>query len=430
MAAADQGGLAAAPAGDDLAAAVAPVFVAAAGPVYVGFSGGLDSTVLLHAAVRAGAHAQLVALHVNHGLHPDAGDWQRHCERIAAGLGIECVSRPVCVERRGSLESAARAARYAVFAEYLAVPGSRVLLAHHRDDQVETVLQRLLQGRGLYGMPAERRLAAGRVLRPLLGHSRAELERYALAAGLTWLEDPANADLAIDRNYVRHRVLPELRRRFPAVDGALLAAMAARRAVDAVLQDDPGAALAGATLPVDELLRRKPEERQALLRLWLAAHGHAIPTGRALRELIAQLGARSDRQPRLTLDRGEIRRFGGRLWLVPREPELAGCYSVSAPGSLRLPHGMLEIRADPAGFACNGSLEVRFRTGGESIQAGGHHRLVKQLLQARGVPPWARSTYPMLFDELGLAALPGLALRDCTGVDPLPRFRADWFPRG
>jgi len=451
----------------DLAAALAGALADASGPVFVGFSGGLDSTVLLHAAALAVAagvanadananpkaeaeanadanagpgweasswawrqHAvSVVAVHVNHALQPGSDAWQDHCARVATALGVGFVARRVRVEPRGSLEAAARSARYAVFADCLAAPGSRLLLAHHRDDQAETILLRLLQGRGLYGMPAARGLAAGMLLRPLLGLSRVELEHYARAYGLDWLEDPSNDDLSIDRNYVRHRVMPGLKARFPAVESALVAANVARAAEDALLLDEFPAPLAQASVPIADLLARNPAQRRTWLRLWLTAHGRAIPPARALDVLLDQLGAAPDRQPRLALDRGQLRRHGGRLWLLEPEPELAARYSFPIPGQLRLPHGVVVVTADPAGFACRGSLEVRFRAGGERIRSGGHQRQVKQLLHARGVPPWLRPAYPLLFDDDGLAAVPGIARRDADTAADLPRYRAEWLSR-
>jgi tRNA(Ile)-lysidine synthase len=403
----------------------------ARGPVFVGFSGGLDSTVLLHAAARVrlmAAGGELVAVHVNHGLQPDADAWQAHCERFAAGLGVGFAAHGVHVERRGSLEAAARAARYGVFTALLATPDARLLLAHHRDDQAETVLLRLLQGRGLYGMPAARALGAGALHRPLLDLGRADLERYARAHGLAWLEDPSNADPALDRNFVRHRVLPALRARFPAVDRALLDAMAARSAEDGLLLADGAPPLGQSSVAVDALLARDPAAQLAWLRLWLARHGRALPTGRALRALLLQLAAPDDRQPVLVLAQGALRRHRGRLWLVDPAPELADRYPLAVPGRLQLPHGLLALTPDPRGFACRGAVEVRFRGGGERIRSGGHHRSVKQLLQASGVPPWERPAYPLVFDEAGCAALPGIAQRDDGQAADMPRVRATWHP--
>lgn len=411
----------------DAEEAVAAALRDVAGPVFVGFSGGLDSTALLHAAsrvARAASEHRIVALHVNHGLQPGADAWEAHCARVAAELGVAFVVRRVAVQRRGSLEAAARRARYAAFADCLATPGSCLLLAHHRDDQAETGLLRLLQGRGLYGMPAERPLGAGRLLRPLLGLGRQALERYARGQGLRWIDDPSNADPVHDRNFVRHQVLPELRERFPAVDEALLQGMASRRARDARLRDSTPDRLTATSVALPWLFGLAPAERLAWLRLWLGAHGRALPSSRALCSLLEQLGAAGDRQPRLALDRGELRRFRGQLWLVDPQPVPVPREVAGLPARVDFAHGELAVDPAPRGFAVRGALSVRFRSGGECIRSGGHLRSVKQLLQEHGVPPWERSAYPLLYDDDGLAAVPGLAERDPAADGP--RYRALW----
>ncbi|HAR30595.1 MAG TPA: tRNA lysidine(34) synthetase TilS, partial [Gammaproteobacteria bacterium] len=193
--------------------------------VYVGFSGGLDSAVLLHLSARVARERELprpVAVHVHHGLQASADAWLHHADGVARRLGVEFLARRVTVASGGSLELAARSARYAVFRELLAVPGACLLLAHHRDDQIETVLMRVLQGRGPYGMPERRRLAAGALLRPLLDVPRSTLMQYAKQHELTWVEDPSNAALDADRNFLRHEIMPRLRARFPQTDQALL----------------------------------------------------------------------------------------------------------------------------------------------------------------------------------------------------------------
>jgi tRNA(Ile)-lysidine synthase len=423
--------------GDGLPGCVARAIAGTSGPVYVGFSGGLDSTVLLHAAVTTIAastdRARLRALHVNHSLHADADAWERHCAGVATSLGIEFVARRVSVAPQGSVEARARAARYAAFAACLDSPDSVLLLAHHRDDQAETVLLRLLQGRGLYGMPAARRLGAGRVVRPLLGEPRSRLLEYARAAELTWIEDPANADPALDRNFVRHRILPELRTRFPKVDAALVRAIAARESDEQQLPAALGLDLAAPALPLERLLASGPQEQRTVLRLWLAVHGRAIPAARALDEFAAQLRAAPDRHPCLELDRGALRRHRGQVWLCAPAPELEPSYSITAPGDLVLPHGRLVMVSAVSGFVCRGAVTVRFRAGGECIRTSIGTRPVKALLQDACVAPWLRASWPLVWDEDGLAAVSGLAER-AAGLGPGdrchdgPRFHARWVP--
>jgi len=411
---------------DAVRAAVAGAMAGAPATLYVGFSGGRDSTVLLH-AVAAARRAGVVAVHVHHGLHPQADHWQAHCETFAAGLGVGFLARRVSVSRGGSFEARARAARYRVFTDLLATPEAWLFLAHHRHDQSETVLLRLLQGRGLYGMPPRRPLAAGVLVRPLLDLAPPRLEVYARDHALSWVEDPGNADERLDRNFLRHRVLPPLRRRWPGVDGALLEAMDGHRLAEQRLTAPFGDLAATGSLAVAALEHRHPAEAVELVRLWLQAHGLPVPRRNALRELLRQAASGAGRRPLLHLAGTAVACHAGRLHLVAPQPDLEPPYGVALPGITRLPHGELEVRADPSGFCASGAVEVRFRQGGERLAAGGHHRTLKQLLQEARVPPWERATLPLLFDAEGLLAVPGVAARD-PGQASGPRWRAAWRP--
>lgn len=402
------------------------------GRVYVAFSGGMDSTVLLHAVVhRADAlgirTGEVVALHVDHGLHADSGAWSRHCARVARGLGVGFAAHRVNATGSGGIEARARAARYQAFESHLTAPGDRLLLAHHRDDQVETGLLRLVQGRGLYGMPERRMLGAGWLLRPLLELSRDLLERYAREAGLDWVDDPSNAADEFDRNFLRHRVLPQLRRRWPDVGDAMLAAMARGREADGRRAADlPG----GGPLPLTALAGGDSAERLARLRVWLAGRGESLPRRDALAEFLRQLDrAGDDRQPSLRLDSGAFLRFH-RNWvhLVAPHPPLAKAYDLALPGTVRLPHGDLAVVRDPAGSAAEGPLQVRFRRGGERLRSGNHHVSVKGLLQRAGMPPWQRHSHPLVFDARGLLAVPGVAVRREPAETTGAGVRVRWLP--
>jgi tRNA(Ile)-lysidine synthase len=392
---------------------VAASLPAVPGRVFVGFSGGLDSSVLLH-AVAACRDDGVVAVHVHHGLHPDADRWQAHCARVCDAWQLPLRVTAVTVPRRGSVEAHARAARYRVFERMLDRPGDLLLLAHHLDDQAETGLLRLLQGRGFYGMPASRAIGAGYLARPLLALSRADLEAYAVTHGLSWVDDPGNAELHFDRNYVRHRLLPQLRQRWPGVVRAIVGALPVRDAVRLA---------AAETLAIADLGGIPREQAITIIREWLSGHGVVTPRRAALVDFLAQIEAPEDRQPRLSLTGAELRRFRGRLHLVRPAPYLTDTYQVVAPGCLRLPHGELHLLPDPNGWHPVGALAVRFRRGGERVRWRGHQRTLKQLLHGSDLPPWRRDTLPLLFDDLGLLAVPGIAHRD-GGVGA--GFRAEW----
>jgi tRNA(Ile)-lysidine synthase len=292
--------------------------------IAIAYSGGRDSSVLLHAAAglqRAGRTGPLRALHVDHGLHPDAPRWRDHCAAHCTRLGVafDTVSvdaRPASGE---SPEAAARTARYTALAGLLR-PGEWLLTAHHRDDQAETLLLQLLRGAGIAGlaaMPARTPFAGGWLARPLLDLGRNDLAAYAARHALEWCEDPGNAAVEHDRNYLRHAVLPRLEERWPAV-AQCLGRSAAHCAEAAGLLDELAAgdlAAAGvlpgtSTLPLTALRALPSARRRLLLRHWLAGLGLPLPGRRVLARVETEmLGAAPDRNPCIAWPGAELRRY-------------------------------------------------------------------------------------------------------------------------
>ncbi len=402
-----------------------------AAPRYrVAFSGGLDSTVLLHALaeVRGELGWALEAVHVNHGLHGDAGRWAEHCARVCAGLGVGC--RVVAVEAAGapgeSPEAAARHARYRVFEDTVA-EGEALLTAHHQDDQAETLLLHLLRGsgvRGLAAMPVQRPLGRGWIGRPLLGWPRAALRAWAEARGLAWVEDPSNRDERFERNFLRRRVLPLLEARWPgatrllARDAALQAQASA--VLDGLAQDDAAAARGPApgTLSVAALRALTPPRRDEALREWLRGRGLPAPTAIHLGHVVRDvLLSREDASARVAWPGAEVWRYRDALVALPPVAPAAGtrAWSWSPPEPLTLPAGTLA--AEPArgeGLAvarlAGAPVAVRLRAGGERcrLPGRGHHHALKKLLQAHGVPPPVRAWLPLVYVGEELAAVADL----------------------
>ena len=407
--------------------------------LFVGFSGGLDSTVLLH--VSRAVEADVTALHVDHGLHPDAGRWERHCAAVCRGLGTGFSSRRA--EAGDGDEASARAARYAVFDDLLDAD-DLLLLGHHRDDQAETVLLRLVQGRAPLGMPRTRRLQCGaRILRPWLAAPREELLRHARESGLDWIEDPANAQVEFDRNFLRREIIPRLTGRWPRVAKTMAASAATQFARDALLDhltdrvsaaSGSGAAAEGARVarmtPFGErelALQEVPLDlREPALRLWLHSLGEFSASGGALAEFARQIDAPPDAHPRLVLQHGVLRRHGTRAVYTGPDFELRSSYRLDLPGVLALPHGNLSVERHAGGFHATGALEVRFRRGGERLRCGGRTRSVKKLLHAKGIPPWQRRTWPLVYSGDALLVVPGVAIADSSGASP--RWRVSWRP--
>ena len=273
----------------------------------VALSGGVDSTALLAALAHNRSPAlELRALHVDHGLRPSSKQWAEHCRALARRLRVPLQVLTTKVERsRGeSLEAAAREARYRSLAGALQ-PGEILLTAHHGDDQLETVLLQLFRGSGLRGiaaMPALAPFAKGWLARPLLSRSRAELEAWVRARGLTWVEDDTNVDERLDRNYLRRRVLPLIRERWPGSPAAV--ARSARHAaeaqalLDSLARADVERASYGESLSVATLRALPPERRRNALRFWITRAGWLAPDTRRLEEIAGPLlDARSDAHP-------------------------------------------------------------------------------------------------------------------------------------
>ena len=363
----------------------------AAGTVWVAFSGGLDSTVLLHAMRGI---AGVAATHIDHGLHPQSGAWAEHCARVASGFGARFEARSVRVAADGNREHAARTARYALWRELLQ-PGDVLALAHHANDQAETRLWQLLTGREPSGMPAERPLAPGILLvRPFIRIPRAALEQYARRHRLQWLEDPSNADESLDRNYIRERLMPRIEARFPD---------ALRR-----MSRPRPPPLVPAPLPV-------AQTSPATVSTWLLRAG--LPVSRAaVAEIGRQTATGQDRVPQVRVAPGvRAWRHAGCWHLVRDLPTLAEqCLAVGRATST--PLGALAWRRAARGLPSGLPVTMRSRQGGERIRPDARNvtKSVKALLREAKVPPWRRDRWPLLYAEssrgLRLAAVAGLAV--------------------
>ena len=311
----------------DLRERVGTVLVARLAPedrLWVGLSGGCDSVVLLHAMARLGYGRRLAAIHVHHGLSPNADAWAEACAEFCDSLGVPLTVRHVDVDTSGGhgLEAAARAARYGVFSE---LTGDCLMLAHHRGDQAETVLFNLLRGTGVQGaagMPVERRLGHLRLLRPLLDVGRGEIEAYALANGLRWIDDESNADTVLSRNFLRHDVLPVIRLRFPAAETALAQAAAnfgeATGLLDDLAELDWQQVAVGPLASLKALRALSQPRLKNLLRYRLRQLGWRVPVATRLDEFARQLQvAAPDRHPALSLPDGRMYAARGLLHWLP-----------------------------------------------------------------------------------------------------------------
>lgn len=401
------------------------------GRLVLGLSGGVDSVVLLH--VLAGLRSrfqflQLSALHVHHGLSTDADQWVVFCQDLCRRLAVPLLVERVNVHRDAGLglECAARHARYAAFQ---CAEADWIVLAHHQDDQAETVLLNLLRGAGPLGaaaMPESRVLSAGhkRLLRPLLDIPREQILVYARHYALSWVEDASNTDQDLTRNFLRAGVMPLLQTRFPAA-ARTLARVAGHFAETVSLLDelavaDWGSVRQGDGVEVDGLRRLSPARRKNLLRYWLRSRDIPMPDAAHLEEILRQLLlAAQDAEPCLQLRQGwSLRRYRGAIYLLADAVvEPARFAAVTWQGEPQLPwgggvlhfqrkfgEGLGAARVQP------GRVSIRARAGGESFRLAERRpaRSLKKVLQELGVPPWRRSVLPCVWCGEDLVWVAGL----------------------
>lgn len=400
-----------------------------AGFYWIGYSGGVDSHVLLHLCARLKAELGPVfgAVHVNHGLHADAGRWAEHCLKTCAELDLPCQVMVVNAQPRSgeSPEEAARNARYRALAQWLE-PDAALLLAQHQDDQAETVLLQLLRGAGpagMAGMAQVARLGRGRLLRPLLEVPREALLDYALRFELDWIDDPGNWDEAFDRNYLRHRILPLIKARWPACARTITRSARhcaeAQQVVEETIAPHLEAAVDQAgSLDLATLVALDRPRQRWLLREWLRRLGFRSPQAIVLDRIIGEaVAAAPDRQPRIDWSEGTVCRYRGRLYALrrrsPPDQDWQAAWDGQTP--LVLPdNSVLEANlVIGVGVATRlwrqGGIEVRYRRGGERCRLPGRGcRSLKKLLQAQGVPWWVRSRLPLVYLRGQLASVADL----------------------
>lgn len=410
-----------------------PKCISSSGRNLVGFSGGPDSLCLLQLLANSPWRASVLAIHVDHGLDDDSARRADAARQLAESLQFECRVERVVVDTaaHGGPEAAARHARYSCF-EQLLEPGDHLLTAHHADDQVETVLLRLLRGagpRGLAGMRPLRRLGPGWLGRPLLHWSRTQILEQLKAMAIDSprrlpIDDPSNAELVPDRNYLRHRVLPVLEQRWPAVRRSLLQV--------ANLQADATAALrfravgdvsALRVCAEAERARSDPLQLQAWLQLddlralaairqWCEDRGVNPPRKRMLEEFRRQcMGFKQDRAPQLDWDGVSLLAWNERIWLdATPAPMQTWSLAWSAGDDIALPDGSrLQWRGiDRSSLGANWTVTT-LRTGDRLQQhPTGPRRKVTELLRELGVPPWHRERLPCLRIDGKLSAVAGL----------------------
>jgi tRNA(Ile)-lysidine synthase len=382
--------------------------------VFVAFSGGLDSTVLLHLLVAETRKFEIIPWHFNHGLLDVASDMEQFCIEQAGCLGLEIrVDQLQLDEVESNVEAVARHKRYLLFAQHTRA-GDCILTAHHANDQAETFLLNALRGSGsagLRGIARQRMLGGGALLlRPLLDFSRSQLETYARQHKLTWVDDPSNQASRFDRNYLRNQVIPALKTRWPHFQNSLATASELQSEIQDLLDEiaaldllqlNTTASRGIATLDVAQLLLLSPGRRKNLVRYWIADAGLPVISHARMQELMHQIHAKPDAIPEIAMPDYSIRLYDQRLFLVVNDKlrDRSGSFDFGLQANveiekfgLRAKRGeifrMLKVSDQ------NQALSLKFRDEGQ--QNDDRHRL-KRMFQKHRVPPWERAAIAQVY---------------------------------
>ena len=423
--------------------------------LYVGYSGGLDSHVLLHVIIELIGKKRITAVHVNHQLSSNSDIWQKHCEDRCLEIGVDIICKTVSIKNRGTgIEDAARNARYSVF-EKLLKKNDLLILAHHADDQIETMLFRLFRGsgiKGMSGMPISRLLGNGELFRPLLPFFRRDLESYASANQINWIEDDSNLDIAFDRNFIRHKLIPTINERWPNssfklnrsanifAESDFLINILAQKDFKIVKEVSERV---GWSISIDKLNGFEIIRQKNILRYWFNLHNLTLPSHAVLDNALNQMiGSKIDAEPIVSWGDLQLRRFNKKLYLLPlnfEDPnysvkkkkgrELLEKNSIKWDGSshLILPDSSsLCVKLKMKGglrIDVKKNLEIRFRSGGERCKPQGRSgsNTLKKLFQEYSLEPWLRNNIPLIYIDNRLAAVGDLWVCDefCAEPDEL-----------
>lgn len=392
----------------------------------IAYSGGLDSTVLLHLCARGAGkedRERFLAVHIDHGIHPKSGQWAAHCRTICGGLDVGCRVLTLDLKSKPgrSLEETARTARYDALLP-LMTEGSVLLTAQHRDDQVETILLQLFRGGGLMGlsgMPESIAFGPGVLHRPLLTFSRCSIQSYADLHALKWIDDPSNVDIVHDRNYLRHEIIPRIQSRWPGMDKTLARSGKhcgeAQKIIDTLVESWFRMVIERSrnTILISKLSEFEETQKRLILRHWIRQSGFRSPSQIKLQRIVSEaITAAPDRFPKIQWDEAEVRRYRDELYLLrPIEKFDSNqviTWSIGKPLSIPDLGGTLECcTPDCSSIVPIKEVSVRFRRGNERCRLPGRQgtRSLKKIFQELAVPPWERERVPLIYIEDELAAI-------------------------
>ena len=407
--------------------------------ILLGLSGGMDSILLLTLLKEQVSSRYIQAVHINHGLSENSDQWQQFAKDYCEKIGVEFYAEKIQLIAKGEgIEAAAREARYSVFEKRLK-RGGLLFLAHHADDQVETVLYRLLRGagsKGLAGMPESRPLGAGKLIRPLLDYSRQDLHAEALNRKLKWVEDESNQDNHFDRNYIRNKVIPAVAQRWPdyaqsIMHSAALSLQSDHLSKELAIEDLKGLEIkkesAGWSISLSLFTQLSHLRQKNTLRYWSEINDFPAPSSKIINEILSSVvGARQDASPEIVWQSQRWTRFQNRLYLLNHDNkqfQLKSPINWDLTDCLLLPdNSSLNTRfCIGKGLGQNiDKVEIRYRQGGERCkpEGRGHSSSLKKLLLEYQLPPWLRDRIPLLYVKDQLVAVGNLWVCEGWGVEP------------
>ncbi|XHF84239.1 tRNA lysidine(34) synthetase TilS [Vibrio sp. HN007] len=399
--------------------------------IVLALSGGVDSRVMLEllgAYKQKNPNNRYCAVHIHHGLSPNAEEWVSKCEMWCAEVGI-----PLAVEQvrlnlgsQVSIEQEARDKRYQALSKHIN-HGDTLLTGQHLSDQTETFLLALKRGsgpKGLSSMPEQTSFGLGKIVRPLLRISRDEIVRYAKKSNLDWVEDESNQDDKFDRNFLRNNITPLLNERWPHIESAISRSADLCAQQELLLEELLADKLQGMvsedqSISVSALSAQSELARNHLLRLWLAQNGWLMPSQKQLGKIWTEVAlSKADANPKLNYTSGEIRRYKDRLYMVESHADVSQWKKkIKIDEQIELPDslGSLELKRSDSDNCLrlpreNEELWVTFNPEGLSAHPidRGHSRSLKKLFQEYGVPSWLRRRIPILMVDDRVAAVVGL----------------------
>jgi len=386
--------------------------------IVIAYSAGLDSHVLLHAMVdlfqqqafakfcaeQGFAIPHLHALHIDHGIQVESANWAKHCESIAKALGVSFSSSKVVVQAKANIEKHARDARYEAFSAF-SQAGDLLLLAHHRQDQVETFLYRMMRGSGVLGLSGMQplvHLSSGLTYaRPLLNTELSLLQVYADEQNLDYIDDPSNESLNFDRNFIRSRLIPLIEYRWPNMQERLNKNLSLLSDAQSLLEDlaaidyqQVAFDYRGHVIPLSYFasLDKGGMRLSNLIRyIFRAKLATTSPTGKQL-EYVVKMVLDNDQALEQVVGEYVLRSYNGCLYICQKsEGEVQQLKWLDEERFI-----LASVQYQLQGINKD-RVEIRQRQGGEKLMYKGCNRKLKSLLQEQYVEPWLRESQPLVY---------------------------------